>query len=131
MRVFTEEKTMLGSMSRTLLTALALAMAASAAPAQEALKDPVPQNQSPPAGAPQPPAGGANASGLGPKTTDPSQIDKGQNMILPSAGSSGESRAPTMVFDCKKNPADCTNPLNTGDKASAPTVSSPPATSKP
>ncbi|KQU50783.1 hypothetical protein ASG72_13110 [Bosea sp. Leaf344] len=122
---------MFGSVSRTVLTVLALSLSSAAVPAQEALKDPVPQNQSPPPGGPQPTAGGANASGLGPKTTDPSQIDKGQNMILPSAGSSGESRAPTMVFDCNKNPQDCTKPLNSGDKASAPEVSAPPATSKP
>ena len=122
---------MFGSVSRTVLSVLALAMSASSLPAQEALKEPVPHTQSTPAGGPQPSAGGGNASGLGPKTTDPSQIDKGQNMILPSAGSSGESRAPTMVFDCKKNPQDCTKPLNSGDKASAPEVSAPPATSKP
>ncbi len=122
---------MFGSVSRTVLSVLALSISASSLPAQEALKDPVPHTQSPPSGGPQPATGGTNASGLGPKTTDTDQIDKGQNMILPSAGSSGESRAPTMVFDCNKNPQDCTKPLNQGDKSSAPEVSSPPATSKP
>lgn len=67
--------------------------------------------------------------GVGPKTTDPSQIDKGQNMILPSAGQSGESAAPTMVFDCEKKPQDCTAPVTPADKTSKPTLSAPPATS--
>ena len=70
-------------------------------------------------------------SGTGPVTTHPSQVDKGQNMILPSAGQSGQSAAPTMVYDCKEKPQDCTTPPNPGDKGSAPVQSAPPATSKP
>lgn len=64
-------------------------------------------------------------SGVGPKTTHPSQIDKGQNMILPSAGQAGQSAAPTMVYDCKNKPQDCTTPPGPGDKSSAPTQSTP------
>jgi hypothetical protein len=64
-------------------------------------------------------------SGVGPTTTDPSQVDKGQNMILPSAGQAGQSAAPTMVYDCKNKPQDCTTPPGPGDKSSAPTQSTP------
>ena len=59
-------------------------------------------------------------SGVGPETTDPKQVDKGQNMILPSAGSAGPSAAPTMVYDCQKKPQDCTDPATPADKAAAP-----------
>lgn len=64
-------------------------------------------------------------SGVGPTTTDPSQVDKGQNMILPSAGQAGQSAAPTMVYDCKNKPQDCTTPPGPGDKSSAPPQSTP------
>ena len=80
---------------------------------------------------PEKPAEAQASGGLGPKTTDPTQIDKGQNMILPSAGRSEESAAPTMVFDCKAKPQDCTTPVNPGDKASAPAHSATPAAPKP
>lgn len=80
---------------------------------------------------PDKPAEAKASGGLGPKTTDPAQIDKGQNMILPSAGRSEESAAPTMVFDCKAKPQDCTTPVAPGDKASAPATSATPPTSKP
>jgi hypothetical protein len=65
-----------------------------------------------------PSVGGTN-SGVGPTTTDPTQVDKGQNMILPSAGNSGPSAAPTMVYDCEKKPQDCTEPATPADKAAA------------
>lgn len=106
---------------RASLAALALSLAATGALAQATATPP----QSPPAAAPQ------SNTGLGPTTTDPKQIDKGQNMILPSAGSSGPSAAPTMVFDCKAKPQDCTTPATPADKATAPVVSAPPATSGP
>jgi hypothetical protein len=106
---------------RATLAALALSLAASGALAQATATPP----QSPPAAAPQ------SNTGLGPTTTSPAQIDKGQNMILPSAGSSGPSAAPTMVFDCKAKPQDCTTPVTPDDKATAPAVSAPPATSAP
>lgn len=64
-------------------------------------------------------------SGVGPTTTHPSQVDKGQNMILPSAGQAGQSAAPTMVYDCKNKPQDCTTPPAPGDKSSAPKQSTP------
>jgi hypothetical protein len=33
-----------------------------------------------------------------------------------------------MIFDCKKNPAECTTPISPGDKATRPDVSpAPPA----
>lgn len=81
--------------------------------------------QTPPQ-SPHPPAAESN-SGLGPQTTHPSQVDKGQNMILPSAGNAGRSAAPTMVYDCKEKPQDCTAPVSPGDKSSAPAQSAPPA----
>lgn len=74
---------------------------------------------------PDKPAEAQASGGLGPKTTDPSQIDKGQNMILPSAGQAGQSAAPTMVFDCKAKPQDCTTPTSPSDKTSAPAQSAP------
>jgi hypothetical protein len=106
---------------RASAAALALSLAATGALAQATATPP----QSLPAAAPQ------SNSGLGPTTTSPAQIDKGQNMILPSAGSSGPSAAPTMVFDCKAKPQDCTTPATPADKATAPVVSAPPATSGP
>lgn len=81
--------------------------------------------QTPPQ-SPHPAAPDAN-SGLGPDTTHPSQVDKGQNMILPSAGNAGRSAAPTMVYDCKEKPQDCTPPATPADKTTAPAQSSPPA----
>jgi len=71
------------------------------------------------------PAKPADNAGVGPQTTHPSQVDKGQNMILPSAGQAGQSAAPTMVFDCKNKPQDCTTPVAPGDKSSAPQTSTP------
>lgn len=106
---------------RAPLAALVLSLAATAASAQATPTPP----QSPPATAPQ------SNTGLGPTTTSPAQVDKGQNMILPSAGQAGPSAAPTMVFDCKAKPQDCTTPVTPADKATAPEVSAPPATSAP
>lgn len=63
--------------------------------------------------------GGAN-SGVGDKADKPKDVDKGQNMILPSAGSSGQSAAPTMVYDCQAKPQDCTVPATPADKNAAP-----------
>jgi hypothetical protein len=59
--------------------------------------------------------------------TRPSQVDPGQLNILPDAGNAGRSAAPTMIFDCKKNPAECTTPISPGDKATKPDVSPAPA----
>ncbi len=78
-----------------------------------------------------PPAIPPSASGVGQVTKDPAQLDKGHNTVLPSAGTSGPSAAPTMVFDCKAKPQECTTPVTAADKASAPDQSSPPATPKP
>lgn len=83
------------------------------------------QTPSPTTTPPDKPAEAQASGGLGPKTTDPSQIDKGQNMILPSAGQAGQSAAPTMVFDCKAKPQDCTTPTSPSDKTSAPAQSAP------
>jgi len=77
-----------------------------------------------PSPTPNPPA----QPGVGPQTTHPGQIDKGQNMILPSAGQAGQSAAPTMVFECEKRPQDCTTPATPADKTSKPDLSAPPAT---
>lgn len=80
---------------------------------------------------PAQPAEKQASGGLGPKITDPAQIDKGQNMILPNAGVSHPSAAPTMVYDCKNKPQDCTTPPNAGDKVDLPATSATPPTSKP
>jgi hypothetical protein len=69
--------------------------------------------------------------GVGPQTTHPAQVDKGQNMILPSAGQAGQSAAPTMVYDCEKKPQDCTTPTGPGDQADKPALSPPPAGASP
>jgi hypothetical protein len=106
------------SAARLLLAALALSTCSGLAFAQATVTPP----PSSPGATPQ-----AN-SGLGPATTDPAQVDKGQNMILPSAGQSGPSAAPTMVFDCKAKPQDCTTPATPADKTSAPDISAPPKT---
>jgi hypothetical protein len=90
------------SACRTPLAALAIALCASAALAQST-PEPAPGN-----------------SGVGKTTTSPQQVDKGQNMILPSAGESGPSAAPTMVYDCKAKPQDCSTPATPADKAAAP-----------
>ncbi len=83
-----------------------------------------PQPDGPAKAAPDKPEPGKN-SGVGPVTKNPGEIDKGQNMILPSAGQSGESAAPTMVYDCKNKPQDCIVQPGKGDKASVPTQSTP------
>ena len=80
---------------------------------------------------PDSPAEAKASGGLGPKITDPAQIDQGQNMILPNAGVSHESAAPTMVYDCKNKPQDCTTPTNSGDKADIPATSATPPAPKP
>ncbi|WP_439492535.1 hypothetical protein [Bosea sp. (in: a-proteobacteria)] len=105
-----------------LALAAALAALTSAALAQ-------PQGQT--TTAPSSPAEAKASGGLGPRTTNTTEIDKGQNMILPNAGRSGESAAPTMVYDCTKRPQDCTTPINPGDKADLPDTSAKPPTSKP
>jgi hypothetical protein len=106
------------------LSRLALVAALSALPF-------VASAQTPPTTPPSDPAQAQASGGLGPKTTNPTEIDKGQNMILPNAGRSGESAAPTMVYDCKNRPQDCTTPTNQGDKVDVPDMSSAPPTSKP
>ncbi|SFI01942.1 hypothetical protein SAMN05216304_101428 [Bosea sp. OK403] len=107
--------------ARSLVAAIAVATGSFAALAQGTVTPP----QSPGAVAPQ------SNGGLGPVTTHPSQVDRGQNMILPSAGSSGQSSAPTMIYDCKAKPQDCTTPATPADKATAPQISAPPATTTP
>lgn len=67
----------------------------------------------------QQPAHGASNAGVGDKAAAPKDVDKGQNMILPSAGSAGPSAAPTMVYDCQKKPEDCRTPATPTDKAGA------------
>jgi hypothetical protein len=75
--------------------------------------------QTTPAAPQTPPSTGQQTPGTGPTTTHPGQVDKGQNNILPSAGQSAPSAAPTMVYDCKAKPEDCTVPATPGDKAGA------------
>lgn len=80
---------------------------------------------------PEAPAEAKASGGLGPTITNPTEIDKGQNMILPNAGVSHPSAAPTMVYDCKNKPQDCTTPTNPGDKVDLPDTSATPPNSKP
>ncbi|MDP3409648.1 hypothetical protein [Bosea sp. (in: a-proteobacteria)] len=105
-----------------LALAAGLLVAASAAVAQ-----PASSTTTPPAS----PAQAKASGGLGPTITNPTEIDKGQNMIVPNAGVSHPSAAPTMVYDCKNKPQDCTTPINPGDKADLPDTSATPPTSKP
>jgi hypothetical protein len=69
---------------------------------------------------PAPPGQNTTNPGVGEPKSDPKQVDKGQNMILPSAGSAGQSAAPTMVYDCQKRPQDCTDPASPADRRAAP-----------
>jgi hypothetical protein len=92
----------IAAISRAPLAALAFALLATGALAQST------------------PAPAQSNSGVGTTTTSPQQVDKGQNMILPSAGNAGPSAAPTMVFDCKAKPQDCSTPATPADKAAAP-----------
>lgn len=71
-------------------------------------------------GTPAPSGQHSTNPGVGQPTTDPKQVDKGQNMILPSAGNAGQSAAPTMVYDCQKKPQDCSDPATQADKNAAP-----------
>ncbi|MET3892344.1 hypothetical protein ABIE41_003420 [Bosea sp. OAE506] len=80
---------------------------------------------------PEAPAEAKASGGLGPVITNPTEIDKGQNMILPNAGVSHPSAAPTMVYDCKNRPQDCTTPTNPGDKVDLPDTSAAPPAPKP
>lgn len=105
------------------LLAIVTGLALAAAPASAQTTPTPPQS-------PQPTAPQSNG-GVGPLTTHPSQVDRGQNMILPSAGSSGQSAAPTMVFDCKAKQQDCTTPPGPGDQRDKPDLSSPPAAPAP
>lgn len=66
-----------------------------------------------------PSSGADHTPGVGQKATEPAHVDKGQNTILPSAGNAGPSAAPTMVYDCQKNPSSCTVPVTPADKAGA------------
>jgi hypothetical protein len=59
--------------------------------------------------------------------TSPSQVDPGQLNILPSAGVSKPSAAPTMVFECGKRPEECTKPATEADKQTTPEKSEKPA----
>lgn len=67
------------------------------------------------------------SSGIGENVDKPSEVDLGQNAILPDADMSGKSAAPTMVFECDKNPAECKMPLSRGDTSSGPDLSPTPA----
>lgn len=75
--------------------------------------------QAPSAPPAKPPANAETNAGVGDKADEPKDVDKGQNMILPSAGSAGPSAAPTMVYDCAKKPQDCTEPATPADKGGA------------
>ena len=87
------------------------------------------QTATPPQPSPEPSP--PTQPGVGPQTTHPAQVDKGQNMILPSAGQAGQSAAPTMVYDCEKKPQDCTTPATPADQAGKPALSPPPAGTSP
>jgi hypothetical protein len=69
----------------------------------------------PPAGQPQ-----ANTESSERPVTDSRRVDPGQLNILPNVGNAGRSAAPTMAFDCQKNPGSCTLPATPADKAADP-----------
>jgi hypothetical protein len=52
--------------------------------------------------------------------TRPEQVDPGQLMTLPAVGNAGRSAAPTMVFDCAKQPTDCVEGVKPGDGLTPP-----------
>lgn len=93
------------SLSSTMLQSLALAAFLASPVLAQAPAQPTPTEKS--------------NSGVGDKAAEPKDVDKGQNMILPSAGSAGPSAAPTMVYDCQKKPEDCRTPATPADKAGA------------
>lgn len=110
------------SRTGTTVFALLIGVALSAAPALAQTATPAQ-----PSPEPSPPT----QPGVGPQTTHPAQVDKGQNMILPSAGQAGQSAAPTMVYDCEKRPQDCTTPTSPADQADKPALSPPPVAAPP
>lgn len=67
--------------------------------------------------APNPPD--ANAKSEAP-VTKPEQVDPGQLMTLPAVGNAGRSAAPTMVFDCAKQPTDCVDSVKPSDGLTPP-----------
>lgn len=75
--------------------------------------------------------GSSNTTSSEKPVTAPSQVDPGQLNILPSAGVSKESAAPTMVFECAKNPAECTKPSTPADKVDIPDASATPPAASP
>jgi hypothetical protein len=72
---------------------------------------------------PAAPGAGSSTSGGSAPVKSPSQVDEGQLNILPSAGNAGPSAAPTMVFNCKERPKECTEQVKPGDKSTAPKLS--------
>lgn len=70
---------------------------------------------------PQPQQG---SSGIGAETSSKQEVKKDEAAILPSAEGHKSSAAPTMVRDCTKNPADCTEPVTPADKSTAAGVQS-------
>lgn len=58
-------------------------------------------------------------SGTGAATPSKQDVKKDEGAILPSAEGHKSSAAPTMVRDCTKNPADCTEPVTPADKSTA------------
>ncbi len=76
------------------------------------------QTTSPPAQSPGSSSGTASAP-----VRSPSQVDEGQLNILPSVGNAGPSAAPTMIFNCKERPKECTEQVKPGDKQTAPKLS--------
>lgn len=72
-----------------------------------------------------PPAPAAQSnSGTGAEVPNKQEVKKDEAAILPSAEGHKSSAAPTMVRDCTKNPADCTEPATPADKTTAQGVQS-------
>lgn len=70
-----------------------------------------------------PPPSGDNG-GIGAEKPTKQEVRKDEAAILPNAEGHQSSAAPTMVRDCTKNPADCTEPLTRGDRSTAQGVQS-------
>lgn len=58
--------------------------------------------------------------GLGEQSKPKSEIKVEESSILPNAGTSSESAAPTMKLDCQKTPSDCSDPVTSTGSAPSP-----------
>jgi hypothetical protein len=102
-------------MNKLVFAALLLTLPA-AALAQGA---PGPNAQHPAVNNPNDKLGLEQNPGLGQQNKPKSEIRVEENSVLPDAGASAQSAAPTMKLDCQANPSDCSDPVvSTGSNSS-------------